>query len=109
MREYEPDSDRDALRQLGIKPPNRPIQGPHGENHRLQCERINNQILETIASQRPLAAECQKLNVMLQLGVAQPQERHKRYKYVCAQLRRMKTQLIDLWDEYESVLKRQTG
>jgi hypothetical protein len=34
MREYEPESDRDALRQLGIDPPNRPLRGPHGENHR---------------------------------------------------------------------------
>jgi hypothetical protein len=64
MREYELDMDRDTLRQLGIKPPNRPLQGPHGENHRLQCETINNQILDTIASQQPLAAERQKLNMM---------------------------------------------
>jgi hypothetical protein len=64
MREYEPESDRDALRQL---------------------------------------------NLMLQSGVAQPQERHKRQKYVCAQLRRKKTQLIDRWEEYEAVLERRTG
>jgi hypothetical protein len=109
MREYEPESERDALRQLGIKPPNRPLQGPHGENHRQQCETINNQILETIATQQPLAAERQKLNLMLQSGVAQPQERHKRYKFVSAQLRRKKTQLVDLWEEYEAVLERRTG
>jgi hypothetical protein len=109
MREYEPESDRDALRQLGIDPPNRPLRGPHGENHRQQCETINDQILETIASQQPLAVERQKLNLMLQSGVAQPQERHKRQKYVCAQLRRKKIQLSNLWDEYEAVLERRTG
>jgi hypothetical protein len=109
MREYEPDTDRDALRQLGIDPPNRPLLGPHGEDHRHQCEAINDQILDTIASQQPLAADRQKLTVMLQSGVPQPQERHKRYKYVCAQLRRKKTQLTNLWDEYEAVLERRTG
>ena len=109
MREYEPDTDRDALRQLGIDPPNRPLLGPHGKDHRHQCEAINDQILDTIASQQPLAADRQKLTVMLQSGVPQPQERHKRYKYVCAQLRRKKTKLTNLWDEYEAVLERRTG
>ncbi len=32
--------DRDTPRQLGIKPPNRPLKGPHGEDHRAQCQTI---------------------------------------------------------------------